>query len=118
MPGRTPTSPTRKWFWALPAARRARVRRRLLRALVAVVVLWIGYGVLFGEAGIVRILSLQRKARRLEAEIARLEREAEELKQRRERLQADPAQVEKVAREEYLLARDDELVFRIRKDTK
>jgi cell division protein FtsB len=85
-----------------------------MRALLVVIGAWIAYGVLFGDAGLARILSLKREERRLEAEISRLEQEADDLKQRRERLESDPAYVEKVAREEYLLAHDDELVFRFR----
>ena len=101
-----------RWFWGWPQARQARVRKHLPRLLLAIVGLWIGYGLIAGEAGLLRILALKRQARALEAEVARLEAQTRQRREERDRLRSDPAYLEKIAREDFGLARPDELVFR------
>ena len=101
-----------RWSWGLPQPRHLQMRRGLVRVLVAVVVLWAGYGLLAGDAGLLRIMSLTRRSEALEAEVARMGSETTAIRRQRELLLGEPAYLEKVAREEYGLAREKEIVFR------
>lgn len=104
-----------RWDWAWPYARRMQLRRRITRAALAAGGLWIAFVLVFGEAGLVRIAKLRAETRALEAEIAALETKARAQHASRDVVFEDPAALERIAREEYGLAREDEVVFKIRR---
>jgi cell division protein FtsB len=104
----------RPWGWI--QVWQAQVRRRFLRALIVIGILWAGYGIIAGEAGLIRIWSLKEEARDLERNIAALKQETEEIRRQHELLETDPEFLEKVARENYGLAREDEIVFRFERE--
>jgi len=80
----------------------------VIAAAVALVGLWLLFG---SDAGIVRVLMLQRRAQELDRKIETLARERAQARERLDRLLNDGATIERVARESYGLARPDEIIF-------
>lgn len=81
--------------------------------LVALVV-----GSLFGDRGILQLVSQRERAEALARQIEEMRAENQRLAQEIEALQADPRAVERLAREELGLARPGEKVFLIRDETR
>jgi cell division protein FtsB len=80
-------------------------------ALIALVV-----GSLFGDRGMLHLMSQRERAERLQAEIQELRAENARIAAEIEALRRDPRAIERLAREELGLARPGETVFVIREE--
>jgi cell division protein FtsB len=76
------------------------------------------YLLLFGDAGLIKYVELRDNKTRLEMDIARLDGENKILGEQVNSLKKDPYYIEKYAREEYGLAKPDEVIFQIKKKDK
>ncbi|MBD3348826.1 MAG: hypothetical protein GF400_06480 [Candidatus Eisenbacteria bacterium] len=85
----------------------------VLRVLAWTIGLWFAYVVLFGDTGVVSIISMERMKSDLAAEIAELEAVRDETEELRDDLENDPWTLEKVAREEYGMIKDGETCYRV-----
>jgi cell division protein FtsB len=85
--------------------------RRLAAVALLLGVAWLGGNFFFSEYGLRNLLRERRAERRLEGEIARLTARREQLVLARDALQRDPAAIERVAREKYLLGREGEMTY-------
>jgi cell division protein FtsB len=86
-------------------------RRRFAAASVAVACCLVAGSLLFSEYGLRNLLDLRRTESALEREVADLKARRAALAQEKEALASDPVALEKIAREKYLLARDDEMTY-------
>jgi cell division protein FtsB len=77
----------------------------------------LSYSLLFGDMGLIKYIELRQNKARLEQEISRLEKENKTLSQQVDSLKKDPYYIEKYAREEYGLAKPDEVIFQFKKNT-
>lgn len=82
-----------------------------LLALIALVV-----GSLFGDRGVLQLMTQRERAERLEAELDGLRAENARLAGEIDSLKRDPRAIERLAREELGLARPGETVFVIREE--
>ncbi|MBI4609127.1 MAG: septum formation initiator family protein [Candidatus Rokubacteria bacterium] len=87
-------------------------RSRLLvsGALALATVAFLGL-LAYGGSGLVRVWQMKREVGALEQELRRLRSETEQLTRTVDRLREDPAQVEKIAREELGLLKEGEKVL-------
>jgi len=85
-------------------------------ALVLVLVLYLGFTLVAGEKGLLKYLDLEKNQKALLTEIQRAERDNKVLKREVQGLKQDPFYIEKHAREEYGLAKPDELIFQFKED--
>ena len=85
----------KKWLWWLIAA-------------------FILYIFLLGPTGFYRIYRLYRLNRELQAKIIAATEANEQLKKEQEALKNDPARIEREAREQYGMARPDEVIIKVR----
>jgi cell division protein FtsB len=83
-----------------------RAKAVALVALAAFLLLLAG-----GKRGLVRLVSVQCDQRRLKREIRSLEEQKKELEAQKQAL-ANPDTVEKIAREEYGMAKENEVIYR------
>lgn len=88
-------------------------RRLWLPAMVALLMLLV-YSTVSGERGLLHLLRLTQEQRQLEARVRALLHENTDLKSRIRRLQTDDDFLEKVAREQLGLVRENEIVYRFR----
>jgi cell division protein FtsB len=94
-----------------PGLRRKAAALASLLALIALVV-----GSLFGDRGMLHLMSQRERAERLQAEIQELRAENARIAAEIEALRRDPRAIERLAREELGLARPGETVFVIREE--
>ncbi len=83
------------------------------RLLLAVVLLALLFGIEGGEYGTGDWLALRRQAREERMMVAELTRDVDSLTGALRRLERDPATQEKVAREEFGMVRDGEVLYRL-----
>ena len=83
------------------------------RLILAIVVLALLFGIEGGEYGTRDWLALRRQARAERALLAGLTREVDSLAGALRRLERDPATQERVAREEFGMVRDGEVLYRL-----
>jgi cell division protein FtsB len=76
------------------------------------------YGLFFGDMGVVKYFELRENRKKIEADIVRLERDNKVLGEQVNSLKKDPYYIEKYAREEYGLAKPDEVIFQFKKEEK
>ncbi len=88
----------------------SRLRRRVFVAFAAVVVLGVLF--LFSNKGLVRRLQLAGEKRDVSRQLDEAKRQQDSLRVLRDQLQQDPFMIEKVAREQYGLARPGETIYR------
>jgi cell division protein FtsB len=81
-----------------------------------VLVVWAGYTALAGPQGLVRLWELRHREARLRGEVARLRREADSLRALAAGLQRDPFLREKMGREIYGVAGENELIYILREE--
>ena len=91
--------------------RRPRKRRPYGRLLLILGVLFICYVYLGGDYGLLKIWSQRKEISNLKQEIHRLRAEQMDLKQERKQLEADSLYIEKRAREELGMVRENERVY-------
>lgn len=77
---------------------------------VLIVLLLLGLAV-FGDKGLVKVIKLNGHRASLELEVARLEQVRDELHQEIEALNSDHRYLERLARRELGMVKDDELVY-------
>jgi len=65
-----------------------------------------------GDYGLFHLFRLKREKKALQADITTLEKEGRELKKQAEKLKDDPAEIERIAREDYGMAKKGEKVFK------
>jgi cell division protein FtsB len=87
-------------------------KRRLIFFTVSVLsFVYLLVSLLFGDAGLLRYLELQRTKTKLERQLVEINRQNAEIRQQIKLLKEDPFYREKLAREEFGLAKPDEYIF-------
>lgn len=79
--------------------------------VTGVALLYLGITLLTGENGLMKYLELQKTQQKLTAEIVTLDQQNKQLKKQVDALKNDPFYIEKSAREEFGLAKKNELIF-------
>ena len=74
--------------------------------------IYLSINLVFGDMGFVRYLELNRTRKNLDAQLVELNRQNEELRSQIKLLKDDPFYREKLAREEFGLAKPDEYIFK------
>ena len=74
--------------------------------------IYLSINLVFGDMGLVRYLELNKTRRNLDAQLVELNRQNDELRTQIKRLKDDPFYKEKLAREEFGLAKPDEYIFK------
>lgn len=101
-------------------ARRARVEAEAmemkLKVAVGILVLIILGFTVFGDRGLIKLVSYQRQREALAAEASRLQQENQRLTDEIERLKGDDSYLEQLAREELGMVKPGELVFQFTED--
>ena len=90
--------------------------KKLLAGIVAFGL--IGSYVVFGSHGIVQRIRLERQAAELTRKIISAEEEARDLEQQAKELDTNKKAIEKIAREQYGMARPGETVYKVKKEEK
>jgi len=92
---------------------RSEVKKKKLIFLtfVSLSFLYLSISLLFGDMGLLRYLELHRTKTNLENQITEINRQNEQLKTQLKLLKEDPFYREKLAREEYGLAKPNEYIF-------
>jgi cell division protein FtsB len=85
------------------------VNRRALGGAVGVLALVL---VVYGGSGLLRVWRMQREVEALEREIAALRGQNQDLARTVDRLRSDPAEIERIAREELGFVRPGEKVLK------
>lgn len=91
-----------------------RRRAATLASLLALIALVVGS--LFGDRGLLQLMTQRERAERLELEVEELRAENGRLATEIEALRRDPRAIERLAREQLGLARPGETVFVIREE--
>ncbi len=86
-------------------------RNTVFYAVTGILLIYLGITLLAGENGIFKYLELQKNKQNLDTEIASLEKQNKDLKKQVNSLKHDPFYIEKSAREEFGLAKKNELIF-------
>ena len=89
-------------------------RGSLFSKLALLVVLLILGVALFGEKGVVRLVKLMREREALQAEVQQLKDDNQRLRQEIDALRSDHRYLEKLARRELGMVREDEIVYQFR----
>jgi cell division protein FtsB len=84
---------------------------RILLLSVGALALVATFGALFGDRGYLEVRRYSRQVEELEAEIRELEAEVRKLHREIHALRTDPRATERIAREQLILARPDEVLF-------
>lgn len=79
--------------------------------LTGIALAYLGITLLAGENGLMKYLELQKTRQKLDTEIVALDKQNQVLKKQVESLRNDPFYIEKSAREEFGLAKKNELIF-------
>ncbi len=86
-------------------------RRLIFFTVVILGFLYLSISLLFGDAGLFRYMELTRTKRNLQLQITELSRQNEQIREQIRLLKEDPFYREKLAREEFGLAKPDEYIF-------
>ena len=96
----------------MPRPKTAGKRRPWIRWALAAFVLFLGYQILTGPRGLLKIRELQAQRDALQAQIDSLQLRKAELEAEKRRLLTDTAYIERIARKELGMARPGEKVYR------
>ena len=88
-----------------------RKRRLIFFTLTLLTSLYIIFHIIFGDMGLIRYLELRKTKARLETQVREIEQDNGRLRAQLKSIKEDPFIKEKHAREDYGLARPDELIF-------
>jgi cell division protein FtsB len=88
-----------------------RKRRLIFYTVTLLSIVYLVVNVIFGDMGLVRYFELRKTKVRLETQIREIEQDNEKLKKQLKSIKEDPFIKEKHAREDYGLAKPDELIF-------
>jgi cell division protein FtsB len=75
------------------------------------VILFILYFTVFGERGLLRIYHLSQEKKQIEQKVAALQAENEQLKREIEALKSDRRYLESIARKDFGLVRQNEIIY-------
>ena len=95
----------------------AGLRKKAVTLFGVILVIALVVGSLFGDRGILQLVSQRERAEALARELEEMREENRRLAQEIRALQTDPRAIEKLAREELGFARPGEKVFVIRDDS-
>jgi cell division protein FtsB len=95
----------------------AGLRRKAVTLFGVILLIALVVGSLFGDRGILQLVSQRERAEVLARELDEMRMENQRLAQEIRALQADPRAIERLAREELGLARPGEKVFVIRDES-
>ena len=87
-------------------------RRLIFFTFVVLSFLYLTISLLFGDVGLLRYLELNRTKKGLEKQLVEINRQNEQIRTQIKLLKEDPFYKEKLAREEFGLARPDEYIFK------
>lgn len=87
-------------------------KRLIFFTFVLLSFVYLSINLVFGDMGFFRYLELNRTRRTLERQLVELNRQNEEIRTQIKLLKEDPFYREKLAREEFGLARPDEYIFK------
>ena len=99
-------------------SREQRKQAYIFFTCVAIVLAYLSYHLIFGEMGVIKYIELRQNKKHLENEIIRIDKENKALNSQVNSLKKDPYYIEKYAREEYGLAKPDELIFQFQNNDK
>lgn len=88
-----------------------RLRRKLATAAVGLLVLWLGFHVIFGANGMVVYQNKRAEHRKLQTEIKQIEEENQRLSKQVEQLRNDPKAIEREAREQLHYTKPGERIY-------
>jgi cell division protein FtsB len=88
-----------------------RARRRLATAGVGVLVIWLGFHVIFGANGMVVYQNKRSEYKKLQVEMQQVEEENKQLTKQVDELRNDPKAIEREAREQLHYTKKGELVY-------
>ncbi len=86
-------------------------RRLIFLTFFVLSFLYLTISLLFGDAGLLRYMELNRTRKGLEKQLVEINRQNEQIRTQIRLLKEDPFYKEKLAREEFGLARPDEYIF-------
>jgi cell division protein FtsB len=86
-------------------------RRLIFFTFVVLSFLYLTISLLFGDVGLLRYMELNRTKNGLEKQLVEINRQNEQIRTQIKLLKEDPFYKEKLAREEFGLARPDEYIF-------
>ena len=86
-------------------------KKLIFLTFVSLSFLYLSISLLFGDMGLLRYLELHRTKINLENQITEINRQNEQLRTQLKLLREDPFYREKLAREEYGLAKPNEYIF-------
>lgn len=86
-------------------------RRKLATAAVGLLVLWLGFHVIFGANGMVVYQNKRSEHRKLQKEINELEEENQRLSKQVDKLRNDPKAIEREAREQLHYTKPGERIY-------
>ncbi len=90
-------------------------RKLIFFTFVVLSFVYLSASLLFGEAGLLRYLELNKTKNGLEKQLVEIKRQNEQIRAQIKLLKDDPFYKEKLAREEFGLARPDEYIFKYEK---
>jgi len=88
-----------------------RKRRLIFFTLTLLCILYLTINVIFGDMGLIRYFELRETKASLEAQVKEIEQDNQKLRSQLKSIKEDPFIKEKHAREDYGLAKPDELIF-------
>lgn len=86
-------------------------RRLIFFTLTLLSILYLIINVLFGDMGLIRYVELRKTKASLESQVKEIEQDNKKLRSQLKSIKEDPFIKEKHAREDYGLAKPDELIF-------
>jgi cell division protein FtsB len=89
------------------------VKKYIGRAVLIGGLLVLVYFYLFGDYGVQRIRKQKQEIAELERTVEQLRQQQQELKETIELLKTDPEYIEKIAREEYGLVKQGEIIYKV-----
>ncbi len=87
-------------------------RRLIFFTFVVLSFLYLSISLVFGDVGLLRYFELNRTKKGLEKQLFEINRQNEQIRTQIKLLKEDPFYKEKLAREEFGLARPDEYIFK------
>ena len=89
-----------------------RKRRLIFITFVVLSFVYLSISLLFGDAGLLRYIELNKTKKGLEKQLVEINRQNEKIRTQIKLLKEDPFYKEKLAREEFGLAKPDEYIFK------
>ena len=89
-----------------------RKRRLIFFTFVVLSFIYLSISLLFGDAGLLRYIELNKTKNGLEKQLVEINRQNEQIRTQIKLLKEDPFYKEKLAREEFGLAKPDEYIFK------